>query len=57
MSATRSEIDLSLYDDTNFEEKSLRFATDPGCQVIYVTKERYVDMDEDGQSLSSLGAF
>lgn len=49
MSATSEELDDSLFLDPGFEEKALRFATDGGCQVIYVTRERYLDVDEDGE--------
>lgn len=51
MAATRQELEHGLFDDPAFEEKSLRFATDAGCQVVYITKERYLDMDEDGESI------
>jgi len=50
MAATRQELEHGLFDDPAFEEKSLRFATDVGCQVVYITKERYLDIDEDGKS-------
>jgi len=49
MSATNSELDDSLFSDPSFEEKSLRFATDAGCQVVYVTRERYIDGDDEGR--------
>ncbi|WWC91126.1 uncharacterized protein L201_006067 [Kwoniella dendrophila CBS 6074] len=47
MSATKQEIVDSLFEDPSFDEKTVRFATDPGCQVVYITKERYLDLDED----------
>ncbi|WWC63949.1 uncharacterized protein I303_106555 [Kwoniella dejecticola CBS 10117] len=47
MSATKQEIEDTLFEDPNFDDKTIRFATDPGCQVVYLTKERYVDVDED----------
>ncbi|ORX39193.1 dynein heavy chain, N-terminal region 1-domain-containing protein [Kockovaella imperatae] len=34
----------SLFADPSFDEKALRFATDPACQVVYITK-RYIDGD------------
>ncbi|OCF56381.1 dynein heavy chain 1, cytosolic [Kwoniella mangroviensis CBS 10435] len=46
MSATKQEIEDSLFEDPSFDEKTIRFATDPGCQVVYITKERYLDVDE-----------
>jgi dynein heavy chain 1 len=49
MAATRQELEHGLFEDPAFEEKSLRFATDAGCQVVYITKERYLDVDEDGE--------
>lgn len=48
MTATQQQLDDSLFQDPSFEEKSLRFATDAGCQVVYLTRERYMDADEDG---------
>lgn len=48
MTATRIELEDSLFEDPAFEEKSLRFATDTACQVVYITRERYLDVDEDG---------
>ncbi|WVQ81477.1 hypothetical protein IAT38_003601 [Cryptococcus sp. DSM 104549] len=47
MSATREELDDSLFEDPSFDEKAVRFATDAACQVIYVTRERYLDVEED----------
>lgn len=49
MSAVRTELEDSLFADPSFEEKVVRFASDAGCQVVYVTKERFVDADEDGE--------
>lgn len=49
MAASRKELERGLFDDMAFEEKTLRFATDAGCQVVYITKERFVDVDEDGE--------
>ena len=48
MTATSHELQSSLFDDPSFEEKSLRFATDAGCQVVYITRERYLDVDDTG---------
>ncbi|KAL7421138.1 dynein heavy chain [Cryptotrichosporon argae] len=44
MSATRQELENSLFDDPGFEEKTVRFATDAACQVVYITRERVVDV-------------
>lgn len=49
MAATRQELEMGLFGDPTFEEKTLRFASDAGCQVVYITKERYLDVDEDGE--------
>ena len=49
MTATPNELQESLFEDPSFEEKALRFASDPSCQVVYITRERYLDVDEDGQ--------
>lgn len=54
MSATPKELDSGLFDDHAFEEKVLRFAEDPGCQVVYITKERYLDVDDDGEYLQTI---
>ena len=48
MTATREELEDSLFEDPSFDEKCLRFATDSSCQVIYITRERYLDVDEEG---------
>jgi dynein heavy chain 1 len=48
MSATPNELEDSLFVDPSFGEKSMRFATDSGCQVVYITRERFFDVDEDG---------
>jgi len=52
MSAESVELADSLFSDPSFEEKSLRFATDMGCQVVYITRERYLDTDEEGKYLT-----
>lgn len=49
MSAPLEELEDSLFEDTGFEEKVTRFASDTGCQVVYITKETFVDVDEDGK--------
>ena len=56
MSATGQELKDSLFEGPGFEEKSVRFATDPACQVIYITRERYLDLDEDGE-LAFISSF
>jgi dynein heavy chain 1 len=50
MSATSEELEDSLFEDTSFDEKVTRFASDTGCQVVYITKETFLDVDEDGES-------
>jgi hypothetical protein len=51
MSASLEELEDSLFEDTGFDEKVTRFASDSGCQVVYITKETFVDVDEDGKLL------
>lgn len=55
MSASHEELADSLFIDPSFGEKSLRFATDPGCQVVYVTKDRIVDSETEGACGSASG--
>ncbi|TXT09077.1 hypothetical protein VHUM_02551 [Vanrija humicola] len=55
MSATKQELDQGLFDDPSFDEKVLRFASDHACQVVYVTKERYLDVDEDDHPVARIG--
>ena len=45
MSATRQEVEDSLFEDPGFEEKSIRFATDLACPVVYITQERILRVD------------
>ena len=40
----------SLISDPSFEDKALRFATDAACQVVYITKQRYLDSQDDGEA-------
>lgn len=54
MSATARDLADSLFEDPTFEEKSLRFATDAGCQVVYITRERHFDLDENGEAVSNV---
>ncbi|KIR72005.1 dynein heavy chain 1, cytosolic [Cryptococcus deuterogattii CA1014] len=49
MSAAPQELEDSLFEDPNFDEKTVRFATDANCQVVYITRERYLDVEEDGE--------
>ena len=53
MSATQEELADSLFIDPSFEEKALRFATDVGCQVVYITRERFVDLEDGASSIST----
>jgi len=53
MAASVDDLDVSLFSDPSFSEKALRFATDSACQVVYITRERYLDLDEDGERLPS----
>lgn len=48
MSADLLDVEDSLFTDPSFDEKSLRFAGDAGCQVVYITKEKFFDVDDDG---------
>lgn len=48
MSASASDLEASLFVEPSFEEQVLRFAGDGGCQVVYITKERFATMDDDG---------
>lgn len=50
MSASAQELQDTLFEDQSFDEKALRFATDAACQVVYITKERFVDA-ENGMCL------
>ncbi len=50
MSATVEDLAASLFQDPNFDEKVLRFASDAGCQVVYITRDRHVDVEVDGES-------
>lgn len=53
MGASRRDLESSLFDDTAFEEKCTRFASDAGCMVVYVTKELPVTaVDGDGGKFS-----
>lgn len=51
MVATAQELDDTLFQDQNFDEKVQRFATDAGCQVVYITKERFLDAENGAQQL------
>ena len=53
MAASSEDLDTSLFVDPNFDEKALRFATDAASQVVYITKERYAEQNENGWSCSS----
>ena len=55
MSATVDDL-TTLFSDPSFEDKALRFASDAACQVVYITKQRYVD-DDEGESSSSPLAY
>ena len=47
MSASLEDIEDSLFEDSSFDEKVTRFASDSGCQVVYITKETFIDVDDD----------
>lgn len=49
MSATSEELEDSLFEDASFEEKVVRFAVDASCQVVYITKDTFLDVDEEGE--------
>ncbi|KAK4688349.1 dynein cytoplasmic 1 heavy chain, partial [Tremellales sp. Uapishka_1] len=57
MSASPEDLEDSLFQDPSFEEKSLRFATDPGCMVVYITRERFNDTDDDAHSPNVLSTL
>ncbi len=48
MAATQAELEDSLFEDPNFDEKVTRFASDAGCQVVYITRETVPDYADDG---------
>lgn len=50
MSASTEELEDSMFEDPSFEEKVSRFASDAASRSVYVTKETFMDADEDGQS-------
>lgn len=50
MSASIQDLEDSLFLDPSLDEKVLRFAGDAGCQVVYITKEKFADVDDDGTS-------
>jgi dynein heavy chain 1 len=52
MSAAVDQLEKTLFADPTFEEKVQRFATDAGCQVVYITRERFVEPDEEGEFCS-----
>ncbi|KAK8843995.1 hypothetical protein IAR55_006788 [Kwoniella newhampshirensis] len=54
MSATRQELEDSLFEDPTFDDKCQRFAADAGCQVVYITKGRYLDVDEDDNPIARI---
>lgn len=56
MSASIEELEDSLFEDASFEEKVTRFALDAGCQVVYITKETFGDVDEDGKLYMTIRA-
>ena len=48
MTATKQGLRDSLFAEPSFEEKTIRFATDAACQVVYITRERYLDAEDEG---------
>ncbi|ORY33069.1 putative motor [Naematelia encephala] len=54
MTATAQDIQDSLFEDPSFDDKATRFATDASCQVVYVVKERYLDVDEDDNPVARI---
>jgi dynein heavy chain 1 len=48
MSASTEELEDSMFEDPNFEEKVSRFALDAASRSVYVTKESFMDSDDDG---------
>jgi hypothetical protein len=49
MAATRTDLESSLFGDVSFEDKAERFATDGSHMVAYITKERNLRPEEDGE--------
>ncbi len=50
MTASRAELEVSLFDDPGFEEKVMRLANDPTIMVAYVTQTRtLVDPSEEDE--------
>lgn len=47
MSATRLELEMTLFSDPEFDEKISRFAQDSSIMVAYITKEIKADVFED----------
>lgn len=50
MSASVEELEDSMFEDPSFEEKVQRFASDAASRSVYVTKETFMDADDDGES-------
>lgn len=48
MSATRLDLETTLFSDPAFSDKVFRFATDSSTMVAYVTKERNPVAINDG---------
>jgi hypothetical protein len=48
MSANVLELKDTLFNEPDFEENVLRFASDIGCQVVYIVKDRVVTLEDDG---------
>ena len=49
MSASTEELEDSMFEDPGFEEKVSRFASDAASRSVYVTKETFMDSDDDGK--------
>lgn len=47
MSATRLELETTLFSDPGFKEKASRFAMDSSTMVAYITKERNIIIGKD----------
>lgn len=49
MAASVEDLEDSLFADPSFDEKVIRFASDSASRGVYVTKETFLDADEDGE--------
>lgn len=53
MSASAEELEDSMFEDPSFDEKVSRFASDAASRSVYITKETFMDMDEESKRLQN----